>query len=288
MSPWFSAARRLKQAESGGSSPGKGEPGEGAAATAEGEGAAVTAEGAAPAGSGAEGEGWRRSVEKIIGGPMGDEALYRQALTHPSYVNELPDAGDTAHNERLEFLGDAVLGLVVAQELHRQHPDRPEGDLSRMRASLICEKTLSQLARRLGLGELMLLGYGEDRSGGRERPALLADAAEALIGALHLDAGLEAAEQFILHNLRREFELAARGRLIQDFKTELQERVQLQSGVDPVYRIVAEEGPPHNKVFTAEAAVLGRVLGRGTGTSKKEAEQAAAAAAIEDLNGAGG
>lgn len=269
MSLWFSAARRPNRGPDGGAgSRTAGKPG------------------GDDAGSGFAHR--RRAVEQITGTPVGDWSLYEEALTHPSYVNELPEgAPPVAHNERLEFLGDAVLGLVVARELYRRFPGSPEGHLSRMRAGLICEETLSRLAGRLGIGELMLLGHGEDLSGGRRRPSLLADAAEALMGALYLDRGLEAAARFIVGSLEEEFQLAARGRLIQDFKTELQERTQVEQGVDPVYRIVGEEGPPHEKVFTAEVAVAGRIMGRGTGGSKREAERAAAGAALERMDGAG-
>lgn len=206
--------------------------------------------------------------------------LFLQALTHPSYSNEHPQE---MHNQRLEFLGDAALGLVVAEELYRRFPDKAEGELTRMRAALVCTPTLARVARRLGLGQLMRLGQGEEASGGRERSSLLADAMEAVIGALMLEGGLEAVRDFVLHHLAQELEQAATGSLVEDFKTFLQEEGQRRFRADPVYRVVSEEGPDHNKSFTVEVLVKGRVMGTGTGRSKKEAEQAAAEQAVARL-----
>ncbi|HLS88883.1 MAG TPA: ribonuclease III [Sphingobacteriaceae bacterium] len=206
--------------------------------------------------------------------------LFLQALTHPSYANEHPQE---MHNQRLEFLGDAALGLVVAEELYRRFPDKDEGDLTRMRAAVVCTPTLARVARRLDLGRLLRLGQGEEGSGGRQRSSLLADALEAVIGALMLEGGLETVRDFVFRHLSQEMEEAAAGSLVEDFKTFLQEEGQRRFRADPVYRVVGEEGPDHNKSFTVEVLIQGKVMGTGTGRSKKEAEQAAAEQAVARL-----
>ncbi|HEX6988199.1 MAG TPA: ribonuclease III [Bacillota bacterium] len=215
---------------------------------------------------------------------LGPEALHRprlrRALTHPSA------GGDTdaplEHNERLEFLGDAVLGLVVAETFFRRFPNRSEGELSRMRAAVVCEPSLATVARRLELGPLLRMGQSQEPDG-RLRPSVLAAAMEAVIGAVYLEAGLEAARAVIEEAMAFELEEAAAGRLVDDHKTHLQETSRRLLGTDPVYRLVDEEGPPHARRFHVEVWLGGRPSGRGSGRSKKEAEQAAAAEALRVL-----
>jgi ribonuclease-3 len=203
--------------------------------------------------------------------------LLREALTHSSYANE----NDTQSNERLEFLGDAVLELVVSEYLYRTLPQEPEGVLTRRRAALVCEETLATGAVRLNLGETLRLGRGEESQGGRERPALLADAVEAVIGAVYLSGGLEAARTFIRQlispYLSGELELRV------DYKTELQELLQRSGDVKIEYRVVRSVGPDHARRFTVALAVNGAERSRGQGASKKEAEQHAARELLLEL-----
>jgi len=211
-----------------------------------------------------------------------DEGLLRLALTHGSftYENRLPEIED---NQRLEFLGDAVLELIVSTYLYGTFPKHSEGDLTRLRAALVCEPSLVKVAGALNLGNCLLMGRGEERSGGRERPSILADAVEALLGAVYLDQGLERAAKFILPYLELVLNDVLAGRLTRDYKTELQEILQ-QKAPDPInYVIVSEKGPDHDKTFTAAAVYLGREIGRGVGRSKKEAEQEAARLALQNL-----
>ncbi|MEW6424021.1 MAG: ribonuclease III [Bacillota bacterium] len=211
-----------------------------------------------------------------------DEGLLRLALTHGSftYENRLPEIED---NQRLEFLGDAVLELIVSTYLYGTFPKHSEGDLTRLRAALVCEPSLVKVAGALNLGNCLLMGRGEERSGGRERPSILADAVEALLGAIYLDQGLERAAKFILPYLEPVLNDVLAGRLTRDYKTELQEILQ-QKAPDPInYVIVSEKGPDHDKTFTAAAVYLGREIGRGVGRSKKEAEQEAARLALQNL-----
>ncbi|HEY8448847.1 MAG TPA: ribonuclease III [Bacillota bacterium] len=215
---------------------------------------------------------------ELIGRPPRDPALFELALTHPSFAHEARDDG--AHNERLEFLGDAVLDLIVAEVLYRRHPDLPEGDLSRLRAAVVCAPTLARIARRLGLGEHLRLGQGEEASGGRNRTSVLANALEAFLGALYLSEGLEAARAFVDRHFAGELEDAAAGRLVEDFKTRLQEITQERFGTEPEYRVVREEGPDHAKTFHVQVRLRDEVLGAGSGRNKKEAEQEAARDAL--------
>lgn len=220
-------------------------------------------------------------LEEKLGYRFHDGGLLEKALTHSSYANENKSKGETS-NERLEFLGDSVLGMVVADHLFRSHPDMPEGELTRTRAALVCEESLVEVARKLRLGRYLKLGRGEDAGGGRERPSIQADAVEAVIAAVYLDGGIGSARklitQFILTDNGREQEGA-----IRDFKTALQELVQRESGQVLVYRLLGERGPDHAKRFSVEVALNGNPVGAGEGRSKKEAEQNAARAAIEKL-----
>ena len=211
-----------------------------------------------------------------------NKALLENALQHSSYANE-HRGGGMRSNERLEFLGDAVLGVVTADYLFRKHPDLPEGDLTRLRAALVCEDSLHEVAQSLELGRHLKLGRGEEQGGGRRRPSILADATESVFAAVYLDGGMEAASELIhrvLLDKGREEAVEERRR---DFKTELQELVQRKSGSTLVYQLVGSTGPDHAKVFEAAVLLNGEVFSTGTGHSKKEAEQAAAGAALEKL-----
>ena len=209
-----------------------------------------------------------------------DRKLLDEALSHSSYVNEHRGSGIFS-NERLEFLGDSILGLVVADHLYRTRPDLPEGDLTRIRAALVCEGSLVQVAKSLDLGSYLKLGKGEAHGGGRARPSIQADAVEAMLAAVYLDGGIGQARKLI-HDLvlTDEKEKTAAGR---DFKTALQELVQRESGQVLAYRLTGESGPDHAKTFCMEVQLNGKTIGAGQGRSKKEAEQAAAKAAVASL-----
>ncbi len=202
-----------------------------------------------------------------------------QALAHRSWCAENPGTGS---NERLEFLGDAVLGLVVTDHLFRTYPDMPEGELAKVRASVVNSAALAELAAELDVGEAMMLGKGEDQSGGREKPSILADATEALIGAVYIDRGWDAAEQMVMRLLGDRIEVGAAGPGGQDYKTRLQELCARTFDQLPSYSL-RDEGPDHAKRFDAVVYVRGRPAGLGRGRSKKQAEQAAARQAWEHL-----
>ncbi|WP_138496581.1 ribonuclease III [Paenibacillus pinistramenti] len=212
-----------------------------------------------------------------------DKQLLKQAFTHASYVNE-HRFSQQADNERLEFLGDAVLELTVSEYLYRLFPDRPEGELTKLRAAIVCEPSLVKLAESLDFGRYVLLGKGEELTGGRTRPALLADVFESFIGALYLDQGLERVKQFLDKYVFPVLELGGGKMQITDYKTELQELTQHHNLGTLEYRIVEERGPAHEREFVSEVYMEGRCLGRGTGRSKKEAEQQAAAVALKELS----
>ena len=222
------------------------------------------------------------TLEEKLGYAFKNKALLENAQQHSSYANE-HRGGGMRSNERLEFLGDAVLGVVTADYLFRKHPDLPEGDLTRLRAALVCEDSLHEVAQSLELGRHLKLGRGEEQGGGRRRPSILADATESVFAAVYLDGGMEAASELIhrvLLDKGREEAVEERRR---DFKTELQELVQRKSGSTLGYRLVGSTGPDHAKVFEAAVLLNGEVFSTGTGHSKKEAEQAAAGAALEKL-----
>lgn len=221
-------------------------------------------------------------LQQRLGINWSDPALFYQALTHSSCAHENRHLGLT-HNQRLEFLGDAVLELVISEHLYRHFPDSTEGELTKLRAAVVCEPSLAKVSHELALGYCLRMGRGEERSGGRERPSILADAFEALLGAIYMDKGLEVARTVILEQLAPIIEDVVAGRLDKDFKTELQEILQ-QHSADPVnYVILREEGPDHNKTFTAGVVYRGKEIGRGAGHSKKEAEQRAAKEALKSL-----
>ena len=220
-----------------------------------------------------------RHLEETLGYTFHDRSLLENALTHSSYANENRFKGCQS-NERLEFLGDSVLGMVTADYLFRTHPDLPEGDLTRTRAALVCEESLVEVAKAWGLGEYLRLGKGENAGGGRRRPSIQADAVEAVLAAVYLDGGIGSARKIIQkYILDRESE-KVRNR---DYKTALQELVQRESGQVLQYRLTGSSGPDHAKIFTVEVDLNGATIGQGEGHSKKEAEQNAARAAIGHL-----
>lgn len=223
-----------------------------------------------------------RTLEERLGYTFRDRKRLEGALYHSSYANEHRSLGIHS-NERLEFLGDAVLGLVTADYLYHKHPDLPEGDLTRMRAALVCEESLYEVAQRLGLGSELRLGKGEEAGGGRQRPSILADATESVFAAVYLDGGMEAARALI-HRvlLDKEQEEAVEERR-RDYKTELQELVQRKPDQTLRYEMVGASGPDHARVFAFRVLLNGQVAGTGEGRSKKEAEQAAAHCALERL-----
>jgi len=220
-------------------------------------------------------------LQQRISHSFGDAALLERALTHKSYANENRLAG---HNERMEFLGDAVLNLAVSEQLMDARPQAPEGELSRIRALIVSEPSLAGAARTIGLGEFLRLGRGEEQSGGRDKDSLLADSFEALVAALYLDGGIGAAAAFIERLFREAVRTAGASGPAADHKTALQELCQERLKVLPEYQVVSESGPDHQKQFTVRLSVRGEVLGTGTGRSKKEAEQRAAKEAMERLN----
>ena len=221
-----------------------------------------------------------KDLELAIGYQFKNITLLQNALTHSSYANEYWH-DSLKSNERLEFLGDSILGMVVAEHLYRNFPDRLEGDLTRMRADMVCERSLAHIAETLQLGNFLQLGNGEEQSGGRNRSSILADAVEAVLAACFLDGGMTAAEAFI-----HKFVLCnvpASRLKNKDYKTTLQELIQKQKNQLITYRLTGESGPDHDKEFTVEVSINGKVVGNGIGTSKKRAEQDAARAAIESL-----
>lgn len=218
------------------------------------------------------------SLEAKLGYQFKNRALLENALTHSSYANE--NRSPMGSNERLEFLGDSVLGMVTADYLYKKYPDEPEGDLTRTRAALVCEESLVEVAEALGLGAYLKLGRGEDHGGGRERPSIRADAVEAVLAAVYLDGGLDEAAKIVRRFiLDKESEKSGS----RDYKTALQELVQRQSGQVLTYRLTGESGPDHAKTFSVAVDLNGGEIGEGSGHSKKEAEQMAAKAAIQKL-----
>ena len=221
------------------------------------------------------------ALEERLGYSFRNRALLETALTHSSYANENRASGILC-NERLEFLGDSVLGVTVADFLYRHFPDMPEGRMTRLRAELVCEQSLHRVALELHLGDYLRLGKGEEHNGGRKRASILSDAVEAVIAAMYLDAGMETAAGFIHRCLLNDVR-AIETPTFTDYKTSLQELVQRHSGQVLSYELVGEEGPDHAKTFRVQVCLNGDPIGRGTGRTKKEAEQTAAANALEAL-----
>ena len=217
-------------------------------------------------------------LEQKIGYRFHNRELLVTALTHSSYANERH--GEAQSYERQEFLGDSILGLVTAEFLFTHEPPLPEGRMTRMRAELVCEASLHKTALELGLGSYMRLGRGEEHTGGRERPSILADMVEAIIAAIYLDSGMDEARRFILARVLRDAAFDDSHRSA-DYKTRLQELVQRKSNQVIAYDLVEETGPDHDKTFTFEVLINGAASGRGSGKTKKEAEQMAAARALE-------
>ena len=218
--------------------------------------------------------------EKIIDYKFKNKEYLLEALTHSSYSNENKKYN---FNERLEFLGDSVLSIVVSDYLFNNEKELPEGELTKLRASIVCEESLSEVANKINLGEYMLLGKGEEATGGRERISILADAFEAVIAAIYQDGTIEDAKKFILANMEYLISDARRGKIFRDYKTHLQEILQGKGENNIWYKLVDEKGPDHNKRFVMEVGINEEVLGLGEGKSKKEAEQSAAKFALDKI-----
>jgi ribonuclease-3 len=221
-----------------------------------------------------------KDLETALGYRFQNITLLQNALTHSSYANERWH-DSLRSNERLEFLGDSILGMVVAEHLYRNFPDRPEGELTRMRADMVCEQSLAAVANKLGLGEHMLLGHGEERFGGKNRPSILADAVESIIAASFLDGGFAAAEGIVRRFILTQVPVKKLQNV--DYKTALQELVQQKKNQVLTYKLVGESGPDHDKSFQVQVTLNGSVVGMGNGTSKKRAEQDAAHSALEKM-----
>ncbi|WP_284139919.1 MULTISPECIES: ribonuclease III [unclassified Virgibacillus] len=218
-------------------------------------------------------------LEERLGISFNKQQLLQQAFTHSSYVNE-HRGKQFSDNERLEFLGDAVLELGISQFLYRTNEAMPEGEMTKLRAAIVCEASLEKFARDLHFGEFLLLGKGEEQTGGRERPAILADVFEAFLGALYLDQGFGQALNFLEEQVFPKITTGAFSHTM-DYKSQLQELSQQHKNQTLEYKIIAETGPSHNKEFVAEVVLNGKVFGKGTGRTKKEAEQRAAKHAID-------
>ena len=223
------------------------------------------------------------ALQESLGVSFNDPSQLRQALIHSSYVNENPSSALTA-NERLEFLGDAVLELVITERLYQELPQATEGDMTKLRAALVRRNTLAQMARAAGLGPYLYLGRGEETSGGRDKPANLASALEAVVAAIFLDQNLPATKEFILRLFKKELEkVISRGGIV-NYKTQLQELFQARGQPLPVYHLLEARGPEHEPEFTVEVRSGDTVLGQGIGKSKKLAEAEAARSALEGLS----
>lgn len=218
------------------------------------------------------------SLETKLNYKFNNIDLLKNALVHSSYANEV--RGNTHSNERLEFLGDSVLSVIVADHIYHKYPKMPEGELTRLRASLVCEKSLCALSRELNLGKYLLLGRGEDKNGGRERDSILADAFEAVLAAIYLDGGMDAACTHVMNTVLRDLEHHGEEDSFKDYKTTLQEIIQRNPEESVSYVLIGESGPDHDKQFTVAVHLNSNVIGTGTGKSKKMAEQMAAKQAL--------
>ena len=219
-------------------------------------------------------------LERSIDYRFKNITLLQNALAHSSYANERWH-DSLKSNERLEFLGDSILGMMVADHLYKTFPDRPEGELTRMRADMVCEQSLARIADGIHLGEHLLLGHGEEQGGGRSRASILADAVESVIAAVYLDGGMDAAKRFIERFVLCNVPVSRLQNV--DYKTQLQELVQQKKNQVISYCLTGESGPDHDKHFEVDVMLNGAVVGQGSGTSKKRAEQAAARCALEKL-----
>ncbi len=222
-------------------------------------------------------------LEKRINYSFKDKEVIFTAITHSSYANE-KKARKLKYNERIEFLGDSVLSLTISEYLYKMFPELPEGELTVIRSKIVCESSLSRCAGNIGLGEVLLLGKGEELSGGRSKSSILSDAFEALLGALYLDGGFEIVKEFILKHMMDIIKSSVQGKLFTDYKTQLQEKVQQNGEKQISYSVIDESGPDHNKTFVTEIRVNDVVCGHGAGRSKKESEQNAAKDALDKLS----
>lgn len=223
------------------------------------------------------------AFQKTIGVVFNDISLLEQALVHSSYINENPGHA-TGHNERLEFLGDAILGWIVSERIFQEFPEFNEGNMTRLRAALVRRETLARVARTIRLGDYLYVGKGEEASGGRSKVANLAGALEAVIAAVYLDSGGDATREFVLRLLESEWDKAVNKGFKDDYKSMLQMVTQSKFQVIPEYRLISQTGPDHDKVFTVEVIVNNTVLGSGTGKSKKLAQTSAARSALQRLD----
>ncbi|HZK33199.1 MAG TPA: ribonuclease III [Tissierellaceae bacterium] len=223
---------------------------------------------------------WLEPLEKNLNYKFNDINFLKTALTHSSYTNE-HNMKNTENNERLEFLGDTILSLIVSQYLYKKYPYYPEGELTKIRAKVVCESSLAFAAKKINLGEFLLLGKGEEVTGGRLRDSILADASEALMGAVYLDSDFEVVNNLMLKKFENDLVHAvAKGSLFVDYKTDLQENLQKRTKSQIEYRIKKEEGPDHDKIFYIDVLVDNKFVGTGSGRNKKEAEQMAAKEAL--------
>ena len=220
-----------------------------------------------------------REFQEIIGYKFTNIEYLKNALTHSSYAHE-NKSKKVKFNERLEFLGDSVLSIIVSKYIFENYPELPEGKLTKMRAAVVCEKALFECALNIDLGKYLILGRGEEQTGGRTRPSILSDAYEALIAAIFLDSNLDVAREWVLGQLHEAIEAAAKGKISKDYKTEFQEIAQTKGDVNIRYKVVGSTGPDHNKSFIVEVYLNDELMGEGEGSSKKKAEQNAARNAI--------
>lgn len=218
-----------------------------------------------------------KRLEENLNYSFKNKKLLENALTHSSYANEIRDPH--ASNERLEFLGDSVLSVIVADYIYNQFPEKPEGELTKLRASLVCEKSLCSFSKMLGMGEYLRLGKGEDQNGGRQRPSILADAFEAVLAAMYIDGGLDVARRHVMRFILEELN-HTEDEVFKDYKTSLQEVIQQNPEEQLTYVLTSESGPDHDKIFEVEVHLNSNVIGKGTGKNKKQAEQAAAKQAL--------
>lgn len=224
-----------------------------------------------------------KELQSIIGVEFNDLAMLNQSLIHTSYAYESNGNNNISQNERLEFLGDVVLSLVVSEYIYKKYPLYMEGDLAKIRAKVVSKPILAKLAKHLNLGNYLLLGKGEEITGGRTRHSILADTFEAIIGSIYLDSGLETSRSFILWQLEEDIEKVTSNVQVQDYKTDFQEFTQKRFKLLPVYKVIKKEGPEHRRTFEIAVMVKGKTWGVGRGGSKKEAEQKAAFYALQQV-----
>lgn len=220
-----------------------------------------------------------KTIEEKIGYTFQNKELLKKALTHTSYAYE----NNIESNEKLEFLGDSILEFISSKYLYNNYPELKEGEMTKVRATVVCEKSLYEVAKMHDFSDFLYLGKSEKKMGGKERPAILADSVEAVIAAIYLDGGIEEAEKFIIESLKEDIEIATKHVGDKDYKTVLQEKLQEHGDVKIEYELIKEEGPDHNKSFEVQVSCNGRILAKGQGRSKKEAQMKAAQKALEKL-----